>query len=290
MKDEYIEHGHDEDTAEVFAPAKVNLTLHVMGRRDDGYHQLDSLVMFADIGDSLTVRRADRTTLEMTGPMADRTPQGDDNLVIRAANLMGVTAHITLDKRLPIAAGIGGGSSDAAATLRALAKLTGLQIPDNVLPLGADAKVCCAADSGAARMRGIGDRITAASGLPQLHAVLVNPNLQVCTADVFAKLANRDNAPMPDALPTGCDAGELIAWLEQQRNDLQGPAMAFEPTIEQVFRALEVTPGCLLTRMSGSGGTCFGLYGDAETAASAAGRLQESHAGWWVEATRLNAT
>ncbi|WP_138934832.1 4-(cytidine 5'-diphospho)-2-C-methyl-D-erythritol kinase [Roseovarius arcticus] len=288
MKDEHTLPGHDDDTAEVFAPAKVNLTLHVTGQREDGYHQIDSLVMFADIGDSLTVRRADRTVLELTGPMADKTPPGDDNLVIRAAKLMGVTAHITLDKRLPIAAGIGGGSSDAAATLRALSKLTGKPIPDDVLPLGADARVCCAADLGAARMTGIGDHVIAAPGLPQLHAVLVNPNLPVSTSEVFRHLAKRDNPPMPETLPTGCDASELIAWLQEQRNDLHTPAMASEPAIKQIFKTLEVTPGCLLTRMSGSGGTCFGLYADAETAASAAGRLQESHPGWWVAAACLN--
>lgn len=283
-------HRHeDHDTARIFAPAKINLTLHVTGRRSDGYHLLDSLVMFADIGDSVTARRADTTTLEVTGPIADKTPQGDDNLVIKAARLMGVTAHITLEKRLPIAAGIGGGSSDAAATLRALSQLTGRPIPEKGMVLGADAPVCCAAAAGAARMRGIGDVVTPIHDMPVLHAVLVNPNLQVKTAEVFRHLESCDNPPMPDNLPTGSDAAGLIAWLAEQRNDLHGPAMALQPVISQVFSALAVTPGCLLTRMSGSGGTCFGLYGDAETAASAAGRLKESHAGWWVEATRLNA-
>ena len=290
MKDENSIPGHGDVTAEVFAPAKVNLTLHVTGQREDGYHLIDSLVMFADIGDTLTVRRADSTVLELTGPMADKTPQGDDNLVIRAAKLMGVTAHITLNKQLPVAAGIGGGSSDAAATLRGLSNLTGQPIPKDLMPLGADAQVCCAIDMGAARMSGIGDRVVPAPGLPQLHAVLVNPNLPVSTTEVFRHLSNRDNAPMPDTLLTGCDAAELISWLQQQRNDLHAPAMALEPAIEQIFKTLEVTPGCLLTRMSGSGGTCFGLYADAETAASAAGRLQESHPGWWVRATLLNAS
>ncbi len=273
---------------EVFAPAKVNLTLHVTSQRSDGYHTLDSLVMFADIGDTVTAQSAPVTSLTLTGPMADKTPVGDDNLAIRAAHLIGVTAKITLDKRLPIAAGIGGGSSDAAATLRALSQLSGRDIPDDLQPLGADARVCCAAPS-AARMGGIGDLVVPAPGLPELHAVLVNPNVPVMTSEVFRHLAKRDNAPMPDVLPADCSAGDLITWLEGQRNDLQEAAIEFEPVIEQIFGALTVTPGCLLTRMSGSGATCFGLYGDAETAASAAGRLQESHSGWWVAATRLNA-
>ncbi len=289
MKDDHLTQGHDSDTAEVFAPAKINMTLHVTGRRDDGYHTLDLLVMFADIGDRVTVRRADSAQLEVTGPMAEGTPPGADNLVLRAARMMGVTAHITLEKTLPIAAGIGGGSSDAAATLRALSELTGKPIPDDTLPLGADAPVCCAASSGAARMRGVGDRVTPLPDLPELHAVMVNPNIPVMTTEVFHRLAKRDNAPMPDPIPAGIDAADLIEWLKEQRNDLQDAAIACEPVIEQVFSTLEVTPGCMLTRMSGSGGTCFGIYADAETAASAAGRLQESHPGWWVAATRLNA-
>ncbi len=281
--------GNHSDTAAVFAPAKINMTLHVTGRRDDGYHLIDSLVMFADIGDRVTVRRADTPALDMTGPMADNTPKGDDNLVLRAARMMDTNAHITLEKTLPVAAGIGGGSSDAAATLRALSDLTGKPIPDDILALGADAPVCCAAPAGAARMSGVGEIVIPIPNLPELHAVLVNPNIPVMTDEVFRRLTKRDNAPMPDPIPTGIEAGPFIEWLKEQRNDLQEPAIACEPVIEQVFSTLEVTPGCMLTRMSGSGGTCFGLYADAETAASAAGRLQESHPGWWVAVTRLNA-
>ncbi|MDO5755946.1 MAG: 4-(cytidine 5'-diphospho)-2-C-methyl-D-erythritol kinase [Rhodobacterales bacterium] len=281
--------GTDSDVAEVFAPAKINMTLHVIGRRSDGYHQLDSLVMFADIGDSVTVRRADASSLELVGPMAENTPKGDDNLVLQAARMMGVSAQISLVKTLPIAAGIGGGSSDAAATLRALSALTGQPIPDDILSLGADAPVCCAAPHGAARMSGVGEIVTPMPDLPELHAVLVNPNIPVMTTEVFERLAKRDNAPMPDDIPTGTAAGPFIAWLRDQRNDLQDAAISCEPVIQQVFSTLEVTPGCMLTRMSGSGGTCFGLYADAETAASAAGRLRESHSSWWVAATRLNA-
>lgn len=276
------------DLASAFAPAKINLTLHVTGQRSDGYHTLDSLVMFADVGDTVSVRRADSTSLILTGPMATGVPAGEDNLALRAARLMGVQAEVTLEKNLPLAAGIGGGSSDAAATLRALSQLSGAAMPRDVLALGADASVCIVGH-GAARMCGIGDAVSNAPDLPVLYAVLVNPMKPVPTADVFKRLKKSDNPPMPDDLPSGVDAAELIAWLSEMRNDLQNPAIDAEPMIAQVFATLEVTPGCLLTRMSGSGGTCFGLYADAETAASAAGRLQESHPGWWVRATRLNA-
>lgn len=284
------DHGGHSSTAKVFAPAKINLTLHVTGRRDDGLHTLDSLVMFADIGDLVTVRRADVSSLELTGPTAASTPEGEDNLVLRAARLMGVEAHVTLEKTLPVAAGVGGGSGDAAATLRALSDLTGKPIPDDLLALGADTPVCCAAPSGAARMQGVGEQVKPIPNLPELYAVLVNPNIPVMTAEVFGRLDCDDNPAMPDTVPTGTDAAALIEWLKAQRNDLQAPAIACEPVIEQVFSTLEVTPGCMLARMSGSGGTCFGLYADAETAASAAGRLKESHPGWWVVATRLNRT
>lgn len=271
---------------EVFAPAKVNLTLHVTGRRSNGYHEIDSLVMFADIGDTITVERSDSAHLTVTGPMADGVPADDRNLVMRAAGLMGLPADMVLYKTLPHAAGLGGGSSDAAATLKALARLNGRDLPADVLSLGADVPVCLLA--AAARMQGIGADVTPVPGLPALDAVLVNPKLPVLTAEVFKRLAHATNPPMPDRLPAGLDAGALVEWLRGMRNDLETAAIAAEPVIEQVFRTLQVTPGCQLTRMSGSGGTCFGLYGDAETAAAAAGRLQESHPGWWVAATRLN--
>ena len=273
---------------DAFAPAKVNLTLHVTGQRADGYHTLDSLVMFADVGDRVRVSAAPQTSLRVVGPTAHGVPTGADNLVMQAADLMGVPAAITLEKHLPLAAGIGGGSADAAATIRALSELSGLAMPDDVLSLGADAPVC-AAGIGAARMYGIGDGVTPVSGLPTLHAVLVNPKTPVLTAEVFKRLKNRQNPAMPDVLPTGLDAPALIEWLGGMRNDLEEAAIAAEPVIAQVFSTLEVTPGCLLARMSGSGGTCFGLYGDAETAASAAGRLSEAYPSWWVTATQLNA-
>lgn len=270
-----------------FAPAKVNLTLHVTGQRADGYHTLDSLVMFADVGDHVRVCAAPETTLSISSSTAHGLTKGPDNLVLRAAGMMGVSARIVLEKHLPLAAGLGGGSSDAAATMRALSEMTGRPVPGDVFALGADVPVC-AAGVGAARMSGVGEQVTPVPGLPVLDAVLVNPKIEVMTAEVFKRLKSRENPPMPDPLPTHVSAPELIEWLRGMRNDLETAAIEAQPVISQVFDTLAVTPGCMLTRMSGSGGTCFGLYGDAETAASAAGRLSEAFPSWWVAATRLN--
>lgn len=273
--------------SEAFAPAKINLTLHVTGCLENGYHELDSLVVFADIGDRIRVEASDTTMLTVDGPMAAGVPRDANNLVVKAASLMGVSADIHLEKHLPNAAGLGGGSSDAAATLKALSEVSGKPILDGVLGLGADIPVCLHGQ--AARMRGVGEAITPLAGLPELHAVLVNPKLPVMTKEVFAGLDRADNPAMPDTLPDFEDATALIEWLATMRNDLEAPAIKAEPVVQQVFDALTVTPGCHLARMSGSGGTCFGLYADAETAAAAAGRLQEQHPGWWVEAVCLNA-
>ena len=272
---------------ELLAPAKVNLTLHVTGKREDGYHNLDSLVMFADVGDQITVCAAPKTTLEVIGPMASGVPCDGNNVILQAASLLPeVAANIVLQKHLPHAAGLGGGSSDAAATLRALARLGNCDLPSDTVGIGADVPICLHAAT--ARMQGVGEQITPLTELPSLDAVLVNPNLPVLTAEVFKRLRDSHNAPMPDEMPEKMGANELIEWLKTMRNDLQAPAIEAEPVIEQVFQALEVTPGCRLVRMSGSGGTCFGLYDDAETAAAAAGRLRENFPSWWVTATTLN--
>jgi len=275
---------------ETFAPAKINLTLHVTGQREDGYHLLDSLVMFADVGDRISASVSEELDLVIEGPMAAGVPTGADNIITHAANLMGATAQIRLEKNLPLAAGIGGGSADAAATLKALSQLTGTPLPSygQSVSLGADVPVCLSG-ARAARMRGIGDVVEPVAGLPTLHAVLVNPKIPVLTVEVFKRMKDKNNTPMPEQLPVAASAGEFIEWLSEMRNDLEQAAIEAEPVIAQVFNTLEVTPGCLLARMSGSGGTCFGLYGDAETAASAAGRLQESFPSWWVTATQLNA-
>lgn len=271
---------------EVFAPAKINLTLHVTGKRDDGYHLLDSLVVFANVGDTIRVSPAARTSLTVSGPMARGVPVDDSNIMIRAAKLAGVGAALRLTKELPAAAGIGGGSSDAAATLRALADMSGLPMPGKAYTLGSDLPVCLLGQT--ARMTGVGEHVEVLPDMPTLDAVLVNPNQPVLTEAVFGRLERADNPAMPDTIPQGLSAVQLIEWLKGMRNDLEAPAMQAEPAIAQIFEALSKTPGCMLTRMSGSGGTCFGLYSDAETAASAAGRLKEQQPGWWVRVVRLN--
>jgi 4-diphosphocytidyl-2-C-methyl-D-erythritol kinase len=268
------------------APAKVNLTLHVTGQRDDGYHLLDSLVVFADLGDRLVMRPAAAPSLSVTGPMAAGVPLGPDNLVLRAAARMGVDLEIGLEKHLPSAAGIGGGSSDAAAVLRgAVALVPGLALPaDAGLSLGADVPVCLMAR--AARMRGIGEDVVSVDGLPELHGVLVNPGVAVSTAVIFRSLARKDNPAMPDVLPVWRDAADLAAWLAGQRNDMQAAAVAVAPVVGEVIADVAATPGCLLARMSGSGATCFGLYADAAAAARSADAL--TRPGWWVRAVRLS--
>ncbi len=274
---------------EVFAPAKINLALHVTGRRADGYHLLDSLVAFADVGDHIRVERAGRLSLTVTGPHCAGLSAGEDNLVLRAARLMpGAQARITLDKVLPLASGIGGGSADAAATLRALARLYGLPLPaaPAVLDLGADVPVCL--QGRACRMTGVGEGVAPlARPLPEVAVVLVNPGVALSTPAVFAALERRDNPPLPDELPPLPDLPALAAFLRGTRNDLEPAAIRLAPVIAQVRAAVAAQPGCVLARMSGSGATCFGLFGDARQAATAAATLQAREPGWWVAATRL---
>lgn len=270
---------------EVFAPAKINLTLHVTGRRADGYHLLDSLVAFAGVGDTVTAEVADHLSLQIDGPMAAGLYAGDDNLVLRAARLLapGGGAALRLTKRLPVASGIGGGSADAAATLRALARLWSLPLPDQAraLALGADVPVCL--DCRPARMRGVGEGIEPlVTPLPDAWLVLVNPGVAVSTPAVFAALDRRDNPPMPDRLPDWPDAGSLAAFLATQRNDMEAAAIRLQPVIAVAKEALAAQTGCLIARMSGSGATCFGLFANAAQAGHAAEALKQNHPGWWV--------
>ena len=274
----------DDTAVEEPAPAKINLTLHVTGRRADGYHLLDSLVVFADVGDVVRVRRADAVSLSVTGPMAAGVPTGAENSVLRAAALIGVKAAITLDKHLPSAAGIGGGSSDAAACLRALARLGGVAVPE-ALSLGADVPVCLRAQ--AARMREIGADVEPVGDLPVLDAVLVNPGVPVATPEVFARLARRDNPAMPKRLPRGHAKADFVRWLAAQRNDLEGPARAICPQIGDVLDRLGASKACALARMSGSGATCFGIFPDSGAARRAAARIEAERPDWWVTPTRL---
>jgi len=269
------------------ARAKVNLALHVVGRRADGYHLLDSLVAFADFGDVVTVEPAPSLSLSISGPMAAGLSAGPDNLVLKAAQILGsrLGAAITLEKRLPIASGIGGGSADAAATMQALGALWGCALPDagQVLALGADVPVCLAGQS--CRMAGIGDQISPIA-LPPAHLVLVNPGVGLSTAAVFGALLRRDNPPLPPAAPMP-DAAALAAYLGHCRNDLEAPALSVVPEIGAVLAALQGQTGCLLARMSGSGATCFGLFASASAAEGAASALRAQSGAWWVQATTM---
>ena len=269
------------------ALAKINLALHVTGQRGDGYHLLDSLVAFADVGDVVTVRPDAALSLAVTGPMADGVPTDASNLVWRAADWMGQQLGmgqglaITLDKHLPAAAGIGGGSADAAAVLRALARLTGRAVPDGVATLGADVPVCMAPR--AQRMQGVGERLTPLPALPPAHLVLVNPRVHTPTPAVFKALAKKTNPPLPE-IPRFTDAAALIAWLRTTRNDLQAPAIAGAPVIAEVLAVLGDAP---FARMSGSGATCFALFPVASDAEDLAARIRRAMPGWWVAVAAL---
>lgn len=280
------------------APAKLNLYLHVLGRRADGYHELDSLVAFADVGDRLTVEPAgDGPHLTLTGPFAAplRTEDPAGNLAVRAAVALAErlgrapAVRIALEKTLPVASGIGGGSADAAACLRALARLWGVAADDPLLyavaaGLGSDVPVCLAGRP--AYFGGVGDRVDPAPALPGTHVVLVNPGVPVPTPAVFRARQGGFSAAarFADAPPT---AAALAGLLAERRNDLTAPALTVAPVIARVLEALAATPGCLLPRLSGSGATCFALYATAAEAQEAAGWL--ARPGWWVQAARLMA-
>ncbi len=288
----------DIDAASVVeaAPAKINLYLHVLGRRGDGYHEIDSLVAFAECGDRVTASPGIDATLTIEGPFARDCPQASANLVMRAAIMLAAAsarpmmAALVLDKQLPVAAGIGGGSADAAAALRALRRLWRTEIDDALLAgmglaLGADVPVCLEGCS--ARVRGIGERVETVPALPAAGLVLVNPGIPLATADVFAARQGVFGSAAP-ALPSRfADVRALVNWLGQCRNDLTEAARALCPVIASVLTALEIAPGCLLARMSGSGATCFGLFSDRAAADSAARLIAGERPNWWVRASAL---
>jgi 4-diphosphocytidyl-2-C-methyl-D-erythritol kinase len=279
-----------------FASAKVNLALHVTGRRADGYHLLDSIVVFVAAGDRLEAGPGADLTLELTGPRTAGVPVAG-NLVLKAAAALRLAAgkpelgaRLRLDKHLPAAAGLGGGSSDAAAALRALDRLWGLGLDSAELMaigagIGADVPVCVAAAS--ARVQGIGERVTPLPALPEVHLVLANPARALATASVFAGLAEPDNPGLPEVPGRWTGVGHLVEYLGECRNDLTATAMAAEPEIRNVLAALAGEPACLLARMSGSGATCFGLYATPADAAAAAAALARRHPHWWVAAARV---
>jgi 4-diphosphocytidyl-2-C-methyl-D-erythritol kinase len=296
------------------ARAKVNLALHVTGRRPDGFHTLDTLVAFPPIADAITVSApaggGGGFSLDVDGPFAAAVPAGPDNLVLRAAARLAETAagarssdnrpsdtpsrsaHIRLTKVLPVAAGLGGGSADAAATLRALDRLWSLGLgPDRLAaigrPLGADVAMCVHARP--LRAGGIGDVVDRFVALPAAGIVLVNPGVAVPTPAVFSTLARRDNPPLPPLPDRFADAADLAAWLHLGRNDLEAAARTVAPAIGDVLAALSADGEVLLARLSGSGATVFALTADAAAADRVAVRITGLGRSWWVAAAPLDA-
>jgi 4-diphosphocytidyl-2-C-methyl-D-erythritol kinase len=290
------------------APAKVNLTLRVLGRRSDGYHELESLVAFAQFGDALTLQPGEKLDLRVDGPTAAQAGSATDNLVLRATRALAervpdlTLGEFVLTKRLPAGAGLGGGSSDAAAALRLLAQANGLSATDPRLleaakATGADVPVCL--DPRPRLMGGIGDRLSAPFALPPLAAVLVHPGLALATKDVFAALGlqpgDRLDHPVQerDALiavlrQSGKEAGAaLLDELRNQGNDLETPAIKTAPVVADVLAALRAVAGSRLARMSGSGSACFALFDTKRAATEAAQALGKQHPGWWICATVL---
>ncbi|UTD25826.1 4-(cytidine 5'-diphospho)-2-C-methyl-D-erythritol kinase [Bradyrhizobium sp. WD16] len=287
------------------ARAKVNLTLRVLGRRPDGYHELESVVAFAGVADRLTLTPGAKAELTVTGPRAAECGALDDNLVFRAARALGArieglrSGQFTLDKQLPAAAGIGGGSADAAAALRLLAASNNIAFDDPRImavarATGADIPVCVA--SKACVMTGVGETLAPIT-LPPLPCVLVNPRVPVATRDVFAELGLKPGefrAGLSEVLEAvawpapGAAAEDWIDALAGGSNDLEAPAIRVQPAIAQVLAVLRAAEGVRLARMSGSGATCFAIFSSETEARAAAAAIAAGHPGWWVEASVLN--
>ncbi len=282
------------------APAKVNLTLHVRGRRADGYHDLESLVAFAGVHDLLTLEPADELSLVIDGPGAGAIGPLADNSVLKAARLLAQNApglragRFRLVKRLPAAAGVGGGSADAAAALRLLARLNAMALDDDRVraaaeATGSDVPVCL--DPRARMMRGRGELVGPPIALPSLFAVLVNPGVALSTPAVFREigLAPGETSPFgkhPD-IQSGEAFEEIAPKLRKARNDMEDAASVLAPVVGHVLAVLAAAPGARLARMSGSGATCFALFADCRRAARAARTIRRDHPGWWVRPTLL---
>jgi 4-diphosphocytidyl-2-C-methyl-D-erythritol kinase len=280
------------------APAKINLALHVTRRRDDGYHDLESLVVFADLADEIEAVAAKSDQLVVTGPFARALGNGDTNLVSRAVlafrerwpGNVQIGLAMTLRKNLPVAAGIGGGSADAAAALRLMASIARepVSVPDLTAlasSLGADVPACLISSPLVAR--GVGEILSPLPEFPKLHVVLVNPLVPLATAEVFRRLRAHDNYPLP-ALPTPLTRpAQLALWLAETRNDLEPPAIKIVPVIGELIDRLAQTQGCILARMSGSGATVFGLFGSGAQAHQAAQDMRAAHPEHWVAAAPL---
>lgn len=280
----------------IAAPAKLNLFLHVGEKRDDGYHELQSLVAFSVFGDEISAEPDNSISLSSTGPFGAQVPTGEENLALKAAKLFAAKigtkqgARIELRKNLPVAAGLGGGSADAAAVLRGLANLWHYHVDRNVLhdigaSLGADVPVCI--DCVTSWMEGRGERVRPLPPLPEVGVLLVNPGVSVSTAQVFEALGQgRGMDAMP---PTGPfeDVYALVRCLQETANDLENPAKKIAPQIADVLREIMQLPDVLFARMSGSGATCFALFVDSETARAAASLLRARRQEWWIVDTRF---
>ncbi|MGX5846404.1 4-(cytidine 5'-diphospho)-2-C-methyl-D-erythritol kinase [Mesorhizobium sp. PL10] len=276
------------------APAKINLALHVTGRRADGYHLLESLAVFTRFGDRVEIEPAEADQFSVSGRYATSVPIDDSNLVVKArealrrqAGKQSTPVAIRLEKNLPVASGVGGGSSDAAAVLRGLVQTWGLDIGEAELArigltLGADVPMCLAAKPLVAR--GVGDELSLLPDFPALALVLVNPGVAVSTQDVFNALEKRDNEPLPP-LPRSFDFHSVRNWLEITRNDLEAPAQAIQPPIGRALSLLN-RAGSGFSRMSGSGATCFGLFETGNVAKRAAAEIRSREPDWFVAATR----
>ena len=285
---------HTDQLLTLAAPAKVNLALHVTGQREDGYHLLDSLVVFGGAADRLIIKPSDHLHFSVSGPFSKTLLDEPDNLIVRAAKSLAselnlpARADIRLIKNLPIAAGIGGGSSDAAKALLGLQQLWRRALsPERLhalaLELGADVPMCL--EGSCVRAQGIGDQLQPGPRLPaDLGLVLINPNRPISTLQLFKALKRRDNPPI-GALPSAfLSAAALSDWLGDQRNDMEMAAIEQAPVIDHVLQALGDCDRCLFARMSGSGATCFGLFARTDEAEEAARHLARSHPNWWVSA------
>jgi 4-diphosphocytidyl-2-C-methyl-D-erythritol kinase len=279
------------------APAKVNLTLRVAGRRNDGLHEIESLVVFSDVADELSLDPSRARGLELLGPLRADCGPNSDNLVLKAAAALAARVfdlkigHFALIKRIPVAAGLGGGSADAAAALRLLARAHGIAVDDPRLyeaavATGADVPVCL--DPRPRIMRGAGEVLSDALMLPPLPAVLVNAGVALATKDVFAAFDKARAARPSQARPPSFNVrDELFAFLQAQPNDLEPTAVSLQPVIDDVLSALRELGSCRLTRMSGSGATCFGLFDTAQDATAGAQKLRTAHPHWWIEESLL---
>jgi len=284
------------DVIEAFAPAKINLFLHVGDKRSDGFHDLESLAVFVDVGDTLAFSPSPELSLALDGPFANGLEAEGDNLVLRAAQALAkhigrpATAAIRLTKKLPVASGIGGGSADAAAVLRGLTRLWALDLSWTELrvvaeTIGSDVPVCVECKS--SWMEGRGERVTPSATLPQMPMLLVNPGIAVSTKDVFRALAMRHGTGSINRATSLSSPPELIAFLKKAANDLQPSAQQIAPVIGHVLDELARMPGVELWRMSGSGATCFALFDDQNSAKVAEVALSHTHPDWWVRATRI---